>query len=188
MNGSVPVHASLAYTTAAAADAFDPFDFDLFTALARDSPPSLASAEQVPRPPLPLSPPSPMFRRSLDPASLPGVVAIKLLRILGAAPLVNRQSNRRPTVCLALSTQDSSPSASGQPGSGGQPGSWGVPCASFHNYAAQLDGLANDLWELTPPVAQPGTCSNIPAKALHTEPTAPVVHCVLTARRRLPFL
>ena len=71
MNGSIPLHASLAYTTAAAED---PFDFDLFTVLASESPPSLASAEPVPSfwaPPSPRFSPPIMSRHSLAPRFRP---------------------------------------------------------------------------------------------------------------------
>ena len=71
MNGSIPLHASLAYTTAAAED---PFDFDLFSVLAGESPPSLASAEPVRNraPPPPFHLPSCLELAGLDTTPQPG--------------------------------------------------------------------------------------------------------------------
>ena len=148
MNGSIPLHASLAYATAAPED---PFDFDLFAVLARESPPSLASAEQVPPPrPNPRPPHSDLPALDGD-----GTESLSISRTCLLKIRAKHQSSAHHLLCWPP-TQDSSPSASGQPGSGGQQDAWGVPCTTFHNYAAQLEGLANDLWELTPPVAQPG--------------------------------
>ena len=152
MNGSAPLHASMAYS---AANAVDPFDFDLFTALARESPPSLASADQVM-----LLPSSPLPATLAPTPSIACSTLCTTSRGCRFAALCGSQS-APDTGChdpqsAAVPTQDSSPSASAQPAGSGEQGSWGVPCTTFHNYAAQLDGLANDLWEPTPPVAQSG--------------------------------
>ena len=145
MNGSLPLHASVAYSGAAGED---PFDFDLFTTLARESPPSLASADQAP-------PPPPPYRDiNIRPASFFLSAAFRLRTSLPGG--FKRTHVRRAQYSAWLPAQDSSPTASGRPASSGQQDSWGVPCTAFHSYAAQLDGLANDLWEVTPPVAQPG--------------------------------
>ena len=161
MNGSLPAFdASLSYLGAGE----DPFDFDLFDVLARESsPPSLASGDQVPTPCTP--DPSPALLSVKDRAACTSHGIVRQQRTAHAAAMSAQTPQRAAALmtmmlaCRALPPlQDSSPATSGRTGVGRLGSRDAPPCATFHNYVAQLDGMADGLCELLPPPPDLGSC------------------------------